>query len=235
MIEPLLPPGVRHAEAFDDHRSVPLYPEEAAQVANSVARRRAEFGTGRWCARQALAGLGLPPGPLPSGPRGEPRWPHGVVGTITHCEGYRAALVARSGDLLTLGMDAEPHDRLPAGVLDSIALPGEQRWVERLGGELPLVHWDRLLFSAKESVFKAWYPLTGRSLGFDEAEITVDPRRAVFRARLLVPGPVAAGRTVSGFTGRWLVGRGLVLTAIAELRPVGLLPTVPRPAAAHTA
>jgi 4'-phosphopantetheinyl transferase EntD len=77
------------------------------------------------------------------------------------------------------------------------------------------VCWDRLLFSAKESVYKAWYPLTGRPLDFDEALIEVDPAAGSFSARLLVPGPVVAGTRLAGFDGAWLAREGLVVTAIA--------------------
>jgi 4'-phosphopantetheinyl transferase EntD len=75
------------------------------------------------------------------------------------------------------------------------------------------VHWDRLLFSAKESVYKAWFPLTRRWLNFTEAAVTPHPD-GTFTARLLVPGPVVDGHPVDGFDGRWLTRDGLVLTAI---------------------
>jgi 4'-phosphopantetheinyl transferase EntD len=76
------------------------------------------------------------------------------------------------------------------------------------------VHWDRLIFSAKESVYKAWFPLTRRWLDFDEAAITLDPSSGTFSARLLVPPPFVGGRSLTGFDGRFLVQDGLVLTAI---------------------
>jgi 4'-phosphopantetheinyl transferase EntD len=76
-----------------------------------------------------------------------------------------------------------------------------------------------MLFCAKESVYKAWYPLTQKWLGFEEASITLDPA-GTFDARLLVPGPVVAGVRLSGFSGRWLVGDGLVIAAIVV--PVGI-------------
>ena len=71
-------------------------------------------------------------------------------------------------------------------------------------GASPGTCWDRLLFSAKESVYKAWFPLTRRWLGFEEADITIDPADGTFTARLLVPAPVAGGSPLTGFTGRWL-------------------------------
>ena len=67
---------------------------------------------------------------------------------------------------------------------------------------------DRLLFSAKESVYKAWFPLTGRWLGFEEADITIDAARGTFNARLLVPGPVVRGFPLTGFAGRWRARTG---------------------------
>ncbi len=78
------------------------------------------------------------------------------------------------------------------------------------------MRWDRLLFSAKESVYKAWFPLAGRWLGFEDAIVAVDRGFGSFSARLLVPGPVLGGRELTGFSGRWLVREGLILTAIAQ-------------------
>ncbi|CAG6399113.1 4'-phosphopantetheinyl transferase superfamily protein [Streptomyces cocklensis] len=180
MIEHLLPPGVFSRAAYGDELDLaPLHPEESAAVARAVAKRQREYTAGRACARAALARLGAPPGPLLRDPhRGAPLWPTGVVGSITHCDGYRAAAVARSTDILTLGIDAEPHDRLPEGVLDAIvATDTERAALASLTQRAPAVHWDRLLFSAKETVYKAWYPFHRRMLGFNEAELlfTADP------------------------------------------------------------
>ncbi len=138
---------------------------------------------------------------------------------MTHCDGYRAAALARAGDLASLGIDAEPHAPLPDGILPTVSLLTEQERLARLTAEQPGVHWDRLLFSAKESVYKAWFPLTGKWLDFSEADIEVftDPgeeARGGLRARLLVPGPVVDGVRLDVFEGRWTVGRGLVATAI---------------------
>jgi len=79
----------------------------------------------------------------------------------------------------------------------------------------PGIAWDRLLFSAKEAVYKTWYPLTERWLGFEDAVLTIDPEERTFAARLLVPGPRLGGEELRGFEGRWLVEEGLVLSAVA--------------------
>lgn len=217
VIGDLLPAAVVTVDAFDDPADTVLLPEEEPLVARATETRRREFATTRGCARRALAGLGVPPASLLSGPRREPLWPDGVVGSLTHCAGYRAAAVARRRDLASLGIDAEPHDTLPAGVLDRVALPAERDALDRLPAG---ICWDRLLFSAKESVYKAWYPLAGRWLGFSDARVDLwpdpgaDPSTGALAVRLLVPGPVLADRPLSAIAGRYAVSAGLVLTAV---------------------
>ncbi|MEV0387447.1 4'-phosphopantetheinyl transferase superfamily protein [Nonomuraea sp. NPDC050643] len=212
-LEAMLPPGVACAESTGDE-PIALFPEEEEAIRPAVAKRRREFTTVRACARRALDRLGHPPVPIVPGERGAPRWPAGVVGSMTHCEGYRGAAVARTSVMRTLGIDAEPHAPLPDGVLEVVSLPAERRHLEILAAVSPEVHWDRLLFSAKESVYKAWFPLTRRRLGFEDALITL-AGEGVFWAVLRVP-PVD-GAPVR-FTGRWRVVRGLVMTAIAVPR-----------------
>jgi 4'-phosphopantetheinyl transferase EntD len=215
VIEELLPKTAAAEEAFADPPGAVLFPEEEVVVARAVPKRRNEFTTARFCARAALARLGVPPVPILPGPRGAPRWPDGIVGSMTHCAGYRAAVVAREDDLVTVGVDAEPNEPLPEGVLDAVTVADERGWLPGLLAARPDVCWDRLVFCVKEAVYKAWYPLTGRWLDFAEAVVTVDPDERTFDARLLVPGPVHRGRTIPGFTGRWLARNGLLVTAIA--------------------
>ncbi|BBB01597.1 putative phosphopantetheinyl transferase [Actinacidiphila reveromycinica] len=231
MIEHLVPASVRTRAAYGDELDrVPLHPEEEPGVARAVPKRRAEHAAGRACAREALAGLGVPAGPIPrdDADRGAPVWPEGVVGSITHCDGYRAAAVARATDVLALGIDAEPDGPLPEGVLDVIHSTSEERAaLAELTGKKPEIHWDRLLFSAKETVYKAWYPYHHRMLGFEEAELLLaedpvlsGPTRGTFTARLLVPGPLLAdGVGPEVFTGRWIAHAGIVATVIAIEAP----------------
>ncbi|MFF8961009.1 4'-phosphopantetheinyl transferase [Streptomyces sp. NPDC014894] len=221
MIEVLLPGEAAVGEAFGPDGSASLFPEEAALVARAVEIRREEFATVRACARRALAALGLPPSPVLPGRRNAPRWPSGVVGSMTHCAGYRAAVLARETDLAGIGIDAEPDLPLPEGVLESIALPAELAWA-RSAGPGGRVSRDRLLFSAKEAVYKTWYPLMGTELDFDEALLSFreesgpnEAPRGAFTARILRPERGPDGRPVEEFTGRWLSDRGIVVTVIA--------------------
>ncbi|MFE7127865.1 4'-phosphopantetheinyl transferase [Streptomyces sp. NPDC057617] len=220
MIGEILPASVAAEAAYDDTAAgaaEALFPQERAHVARAVPKRQREFTTVRFLARRALHRLGQPPVPLLPNKRGAPQWPDGIVGSMTHCDGYRAAVVARSegeGATAALGIDAEPDAPLPEGVLEAIALPYEAERIAKLTERHPEVSWDRLIFSAKETVFKVWYPLTGRELDFSEADIDINPVERTFTARLLVPGPVVGNHRHDEFSGRWTAGRGLVATAI---------------------
>ncbi|MFF7277586.1 4'-phosphopantetheinyl transferase family protein [Streptomyces griseorubiginosus] len=221
MIGELLPDSVVAVEAYgaDEPENAWLYPEEAELIALAVPKRRREFAQVRACARRAMEKLGVPAQPLLPGERGAPQWPAGLTGSMTHCDGYRAAALVRSADLASLGIDAEPHGPLPEGVLESVSLPGERVRLSELAGTHPAVHWDRLLFSAKESVYKAWFPLTGKWLDFSGADIAihVDPGKALggtLRAELLVPGPLVGGVRRGVLEGRWTIRDGLVATSM---------------------
>jgi 4'-phosphopantetheinyl transferase EntD len=193
-----------------------LFPEEREHIAHAVVKRRAEFAAVRHCARQALRDIGFPPVPILPGEQREPIWPEGVVGSMTHCAGYCAAAVARAGDVETLGIDAELHAPLPEGVLDLVSLETERERMAGLAAHASAeVHWDRVLFSAKESVYKAWFPLTRLWLGFDEADIDLRPDGS-FTARLQ-PATADPATVPRGFVGRWAVSGELTATAIGEV------------------
>jgi 4'-phosphopantetheinyl transferase EntD len=214
MIEEILPEEAMAVEASNDCAEAPLFAEEEVLLESAIDKRRREFATGRMCARAALRRLGYPPSAILRGSRGEPLWPEGVVGSITHCDGYRAAAVARSSEILTIGIDAEPHERLPDGVLGQIARAEELARLRRLCSEMPQLHWDRLLFSAKESVYKACYPLSRRWLDFEQVSIAFDSSRRTFLARLSTAGPTLVDVPLRELPGRWLVEEGIGLTAI---------------------
>ena len=211
----VVPETVCAAEVFADPPDLEPLPEEAPLVAKSMAKRRNEFVTVRYCARLALADLGVPPAPILKGDKGEPCWPDGVVGSLTHCLGYRGAVVARREQVRSVGIDAEPHDVLPDGVLGAISLAQERAELSLLPGAL---HWDRILFCAKEATYKAWFPLTHRWLCFEDAHITfgVDGSGSAgtFTSRILIDPAAEFGPPLTRLTGRWSVADGLALTAI---------------------
>ncbi len=215
LIDAVVPGTVHAAEVYDDPPDLAPMPEEEHLVARSVAKRRNEFVTVRHCARTALAQLGVAPVPILKGDKGEPCWPDGVVGSLTHCSGYRGAVVGRVGQVRSIGIDAEPHDVLPDGVLNAISLPVERHELSALPGSL---HWDRILFCAKEATYKAWFPLTHRWLGFEDAHITfavaASGLSGTFRSRILIDPAAEHGPPLAALDGRWSVAGGLTLTAI---------------------
>ena len=137
------------------------------------------------------------------------------MGSLTHTEGYRGAVVGRTTSVRSVGIDAEPHDVLPRGVLDAISLPIERGEITALPADL---HWDRILFCAKEATYKAWFPLTGRWLGFEDAHISfeVDSGGLAgrFVSRILIDPGARSGPPLRELSGRWSVAGGLALTAI---------------------
>ncbi len=221
MIERILPAGVASAELFEDPPGLQPHPQEESLIAKAVEKRRREFIGARHCARLAMADLGVEPAPILRGDKGSPVWPRGVVGSLTHCDGYRAAVLGYAMQVRSVGIDAEPNGPLPNGVLDAVSLPAEREWLT--SAEPAPVHWDRLLFCAKEATYKAWFPLTGRWLGFEDAHITftagaesADWIGGTFRSRLLVPGDTTdGGAPLASFDGRWIVSDGLIVTAIS--------------------
>jgi 4'-phosphopantetheinyl transferase EntD len=216
VIEALLPSTVVAVEAYEDMLGEAPFPGEEDLIAKAVEDRRREFITARRCARAALRTFGHPDAPIRRGPKREPLWPAGMTGSITHCAGYRAAAVAHTADVALLGIDAEPNCPLPEGVSESITAPGEADMLSRLVGSHPGVQWGRLLFSAKESVYKAWFPVTRRWLGFEEAALTIDPDTSTFAATLLVSGTRSdGGPPLSVLHGCFIVVCGLILTAVA--------------------
>lgn len=159
-----------------------LFEAEEAALGTAVNSRRREFVTARACAREALAILGHPVVAIASGPAGEPLWPEGVVGSITHCDGLRACALAPATAVAAIGLDAEVNQPLPPGVLASVASATERLALPAADG---VVHWDRLLFSAKEAAYKAWFAMTGRMLGFEDAAVIVSATTGTFTARAM--------------------------------------------------
>jgi 4'-phosphopantetheinyl transferase EntD len=219
VLKHLLPAGVAVSTSRGDIPPASPFPEEEALVRDAVEKRRSEFATARTCARRALAELGIAPRAILRGADGAPLWPPGVIGSITHCDGYRACAVAWASDLLAIGIDAEPNEPLPSGLIGDIALARELVWLERLRWERPEVQWDRLLFCMKEAIYKAWAPRGGRDLGFDDATVEVGASNGTFSARLRRRDADDPTEAVTVLRGRWAVSGGIAMAAVAVSHP----------------
>ncbi|WP_035644282.1 4'-phosphopantetheinyl transferase [Bradyrhizobium sp. ORS 285] len=178
-----------------------LFPEERAFIQAAVPKRRAEFATARILARKALGALGAAPIPLVPGPDRAPTWPRGFTGSISHCDNFCAVVVARSTDLISVGLDVENRRELDRAMQDLVLTPAERQWVatqrEELRPTLPI-----LIFSAKEAYYKCQYPVTSGFLDFQDVELAIDWASGTYTARVLKPAWPAA---VACLSGRFLI------------------------------
>jgi 4'-phosphopantetheinyl transferase EntD len=152
-----------------------LLPQEAHAFVSSVVKVRRASGAARIVARQLLAQLGYAPCALPKAPSGAPIWPAGVVGSLTHDSRVAIAAVGRCRDVAALGIDVEPAEPLPSDLLDLVATPQERLKI----ADDP--YHGRLLFAAKEAVYKAVYPLDQTFLDHHDVQISFAERKATVR------------------------------------------------------
>jgi 4'-phosphopantetheinyl transferase EntD len=201
MIDTLFPEAVVTVRAPTHANVADLYPAEAACIERAIAKRRLQFTQGRLSARQALAQFGIEDFPLLNGPDRAPIWPRGIVGSISHCEGYCAVAVASCEDVSGVGFDVECLRPLKSGVVRRISTPAEIQALAELPG-LDSRHRAAVVFSAKESVYKCYYPLTRTFLEYSDMEIQFHAKEGRFEARLTrAERPSAAG--LRHFEGRF--------------------------------
>lgn len=178
-----------------------LHPaEEALLGSRTVARRRHDFALGRTAARAALADMRLAADPIGRGTRGQPIWPTGVVGAITHADALGLAVAGSDHAYAGLGLDLERlSPGLSAAAAHRVCSPEEERWTRQVPEPEATVR-RTLVFSAKEAIFKATFPLCNVWLGFHDAELAWAPPSSAFHASLGVSPspalPVGAALTV---------------------------------------
>lgn len=188
-----------------------LWPEEREVIASATALRQIQYATVRDCARQALVQLGLPEAAILTDEKRCPIWPEGIVGSMTHCRGYAAAALVRESDLRAIGIDAEPAEPLPEGVLRRVTSEQERNHIENLTHTDPRIPWDRLLFSMKESVYKAWFPLARLPLGFHDVELCIKANQT---AEISFLCEVPINLFTQEWHVRWIVDSGVLFTTV---------------------
>ncbi|WP_425045858.1 4'-phosphopantetheinyl transferase family protein [Primorskyibacter sp. S87] len=210
MASQLLDPDIALAAAdprSDAHR---LLADEFPAIATAVPKRQCEFSAGRTAARQAMAGLGLAPQPVPSGDDRAPRWPAHLVGSITHTDHDCLAAVAHARDVQMLGIDLEPATPLDGQDWDTVCTAGEQQWLA-LQSDPGLM--AKLIFCIKEATYKAQYPQSRTVFGFDVIETEIDHDSQRFSARFVRDvDPFQGGDTLAG---RFAIGYGLIVAVVA--------------------
>lgn len=211
MLKHMLPDDVFSAECRKPVTTDQLFAEERMQIAHAVHKRQLEYSTVRWCARQALNRMRHAPVAVLNNHQHAPCWPAGIAGSMTHCDNYYAAALTWQTDYIAIGIDAEPHKALPAGVLRRVSNGLEQDMLAQLIKNNPHIYWDTLFFSIKESIFKAWYPLTLQWLDFQQATVTIDARNQTFAVAL------SAGYRWPPFTqlrGAWRLDNSILVSAL---------------------
>lgn len=191
-----------------------LFPEEREALVRAVPKRRREFAVGRRCARAALSRLGYPEVPMPPNDDRSTPWPEGVVGSITHTDRWCGAAVARSASFSGLGIDAEPQEPIGERILERICTPNELHRIS--DGPFDVGVMARIVFSAKEAIYKAQFPKSKAFVGFHEVEVdlnlTPEARGGTFRSRWLadLPPNLPGGLEVQG---RLVLDGELIVTA----------------------
>ena len=175
-----------------------LFPMEEAYAASFGESRALEFASGRAAARVALGRIGVAPCEIGRSGR-LPIWPESVVGSIAHTSTLAAAIAGPATHHHGLGIDIEGRTAVSPEVAERVLTPAERAW-------MPAPEWRTMIYSGKEAVYKAAFPLTGEFLGFQDVELEIDFEAGVFRARYR--RTLRSGAVMAAGHGHWAVYRG---------------------------
>ncbi|MGB8842949.1 MAG: 4'-phosphopantetheinyl transferase superfamily protein [Aliidongia sp.] len=207
----LFGPGFVAAVAVPRLVNETLYPEERTHIARAVAKRQAEFGTARLCAREVLLQLGRQPCSLVPHADRSPRWPDGIVGSISHTAGCCAVVATVAPDVLSCGLDIERNEPLSAELEPMICTPTERLWLDDCD-QATRAQFGKLFFSAKEAFYKCQYLTTKTLIDFHDVELAIDLEGGSFRIQRLTHGGPLWDR-VGLIRGRFLWISEFIVTA----------------------
>lgn len=166
-----------------------LMGDEVLAIDHVVPKRAREFGAGRAAARQAMEALGQPPRPVLQGDDRAPVWPAGLTGSITHTDRDALAVVTDDPAIRALGLDMEPATPLCPDLWDSVCTIADRRWLASLG-PTQRGYFAKLVFCAKEAVYKAQYQISRTVIDFQAVALVIDLHANRFTAVMQqgVPG-----------------------------------------------
>ena len=153
-----------------------LHPAEENYFSQlSSVSRKEHFRSGRICAGEVISKLGARGQPVLRDPQTrEPLWPEGISGSITHSGNWAAAAAGKSSDVSGIGIDLEDLERqVDSRISRHVCIPEEQKWLQECGEDF-LEQNLKIIFSAKESIFKAFFPYTRTYLHFHDARILME-------------------------------------------------------------
>ena len=209
----LLPDGVAVSVGCIAGSSPTLDESERRATARMSPPRLREFAQGRAEARAALGALGAPSGPVPIGADRAPIWPPGYVGSISHAGDIAVAVAAARGQIAAIGVDLEPAVPLEPELLQRVCRPEELARLRAVPN--PALH-AKLIFSAKESVYKCIAPVLGLFLEFADLEIVFSGTGKGFHA--VGHGPAQRHVSAKTIEGAWSKAGGYLLTGAWQRR-----------------
>jgi 4'-phosphopantetheinyl transferase EntD len=162
----LVPCGVAAAARIiraDDDKY--LTRSESERMRKCVPRVRQASGAARALARELLVGTEERGPDIGRGSHGEPIWPKGVIGSLTHDNRIAAAVIGINCKWAGLGIDVESGE--PPGELAGLIATAEELQEARAAGATL-----RQIFSIKEAVFKAAFPLDRAMLDFHDVKVS---------------------------------------------------------------
>ncbi len=207
----LLGPDIAVAHCPVGQGSSGLFPDEAAAISRAIPARRDEFAAGRHAARTAMVALGRAAVSIPMAPDRAPEWPAGLTGSITHADGLALAAIAPLTHVRAIGLDLEKDAPLDGDLWQAILLDQERAWLETLP-EPRRAQYAMRIFSAKEAVYKAQYPVTGAFLEFTDITISYGENDDAFSAEFMVNArPFTKG---TSHKGRQTLAAGMILSLL---------------------
>jgi 4'-phosphopantetheinyl transferase EntD len=198
-------------------RHPPLHALELPALTKMSAPRRCEYSAGRHAARNALAQFATYQKPIIQGQDRAPIWPTGFTGSISHTNEHCIAVVAKTNDLNSIGVDIEPNSDLDQQIISEICGSNELSWINAQ----PLTQRGklaRLIFSAKECAYKCQYPLTHQIFGFDTFHITINQTTSCFTATF--EHPIEIFHKGYQLSGRYCIVQDTILTTVFMPKPL---------------
>lgn len=197
----------------------PVSSLEEQLIERAVDKRKKEFRAGRNAAHALFARLGIQHPHLLKGVQREPAWPPGWVGSISHTQGICVVMLASTEDALSIGLDVEEATALNPELHDMICRPEEREQIRQLRVEYGTAPaYEKLIFSAKESVHKTYFPLNHHTLDFCDARIELDWPQQSFTACILNPEPHPKN-PITQLNGKFLFYQNWIFTAITHHKP----------------
>ena len=168
------------AERYDDGLSLNWGLPIPSSLQKAVKKRRAEYLASRWLAREVMHTSGVDDFLLQNHSDRSPVWPPGIQASLSHTDGAVALAVTRQP--LCVGIDIEMTMSASTAEETATVLMSDEERARLHALPLPFPQAATLLFSLKESLYKALWPQLHQPMDFLQAslrEIDVKKQKAV--------------------------------------------------------